>query len=365
MRAVVVHDFGEWSVEEVADPEPAADELLLETRRVQLSVTECNLFRGEDIAHRDAVESRLETGSVQLFGHEFCGEVVETGSEVDEFAEGDRVYAPGKIPCHDCPYCEAGMWQNCPNKVNVGYERPGATAEYVALPPDPLSKVPEGVSDAEAAAMQPFANAIPCVDDADVRPGDTVVVLGTGVMGYGIGQLALHHGAGEVVAVDVVEQKLAFARREGMTPVDASEENPVDRVAELTDGVGADVVFEAVGGKQSHVTDGSDPLAQAFHMARIGGSIVQVGHVIGSVGVSPRKLRKKCVSWINPTRGVVSTGPNADTGRYATQLVADDRVSLSEYITHDFRGLESFEAAVDATLDDPSALGPAQIVLAE
>lgn len=364
MRAVVVHDYNEATVEELPRPEPATNEVLVAVNRVQLSVTECRLYRGEDLVHGESVARRLAEGPSQLFGHEFCGVVEDTGAEVEDLAIGDRVYAPGKIYCGECAYCTSGSTHLCPNKIQIGYDRPGATAEYLTVPTEPLAPLPDQVSDAEGAAMQPFSHAVVCAHESRIGTGDVVAVLGTGVMGYQMGQLALQHGASRVFAVDVVPEKLDLAAAKGMIPIDAREEDPVERIRAATDEIGVDLVVEAVGGDQSDATTGTDPLAQAYQLARYGGSIVQVGHILGDVELRPGSFRSKSIDWLNPSQGVRTTGPNTNLGRIAPDLVATDRVSIDEYVSHELDdGLAAFDDAVDLTLEQATGLGPAQMVL--
>lgn len=365
MDAVVCRGFGEASVNEVPVPEVGNGDVLIEVRRVQLSVTECNLYRGKEIAHYEAVKARIEADDGRLFGHEFCGEVVAVGDEVAGFEPGDRVYAPGKISCGECEYCRANRELYCSNKTYIGYDIPGALAEYAVLPAAPLCRVPDDVSDAEAAALQPLASSVLCVEEAEIDTGDVVAVIGTGVMGSQCAQLARMHGAEEVIAIDVEADKLDIAKRYGLTAVDASRVDAVETVVELTGGVGADVVIEAVGGEQSHGTRGMDPLAQASRMVTKGGRIVQVGYVIGDLTVTPRTFRTNSIDWINPVTGVRRLGAGRTTGTFSARLVSDGRVSIDEYVTHELEGLSSFEEAVEITLDkrEHGALGPAQIVL--
>lgn len=361
MRSVIIHGTDQSSIEDVPRPEPTGEEVLIAVDRVQLSITECRLYRGQDIAHRDAVDRQLREGSARLFGHEFCGTVVDVGPGVTQFEPGDRVYPPGKIPCEDCGYCQSGCHQYCSNKTQIGYDRPGGLSEYVLQPETILAKLPDAVSNAEGAAMQPLASAVLCVEEADVGTGDVAVVVGTGVMGSHCGQLALAQGAAKVFAVDIVDRKLDLAADTGMIPVDARTENVAERVGAATNGVGADVVFEAVGADQTHGTSGDDPLALACRTVRHGGTIVQVGHIEGEITIRPRAFRSKNVTWINPTVGTVQTGPNANTGDIATEMVASGRLSIERYVSHELDGLEAFEEAVEITLDSERKLGPAQI----
>lgn len=365
MQAVVCHDFGQSTVEDIPRPEPAANEVLLEIDRVQLSVTECNLYRGNEITHYEVIRDRLEAGDCRMFGHEFCGTVLEAGDATDSFDPGDRVYAPGKLPCAECQQCRRGFEELCPNKTYIGYDTPGALAEYAVFPREVLCTVPEGVTDAETAAMQPLASSVLCIDEAPIRTGDVVAVFGTGVMGYQSAQLAAIQGASEVIVIDVDSEKLRIARDRGLTAIDATDTDPVERIHKLTNGIGADVVVEAVGGHQRHATDGDDPLAQAVGSVRAGGTIVQVGYIIGDIELTPRAIRKKSVNWINPVSGVAARTPNTSTGEYAARLVARGDISIEEYVTHELDGLDSFTRAVEITMNKPEygARGPAQIVL--
>lgn len=364
MKAVVCKAFGESSVEDVPMPSVGPGEVLIEIQRVQLSVTECNLYYGEKISHHETVRDRLEDGPARLFGHEFCGEIVETAENVMEFEVGDRVYAPGKIPCRECEYCQSGRELYCSNKEYIGYDMPGALAEYVALPAEPLCRVPDGVSAAEAAAMQPLASTVLCFREADINQGDIVAVIGTGVMGFQSAQLALLKGASDVITIDVDERKLEIAEQHGLIPVDATVTDPIEAVHKHAGGIGADVVIEAVGGDQAHGTDGSDPLAQAIGMVARGGTVVQIGYLIGDLRVTPRVLRSKSVNWVNPVTGATDLGPGRTTGTFAARLVEQGRVSIDEYITHELSGFESFERAVEMTLnkEEYDVLGPVQIV---
>lgn len=365
MDAVVFDDFGSSRVTTIPRPEPGPNEVLIDVSRVQLSVTECQLYQGAEIIHHDSIAERLAGGDARLFGHEFCGDVVETGESVTSFAAGDRVYAPGKIHCGECAYCRSGYGNLCPDTIGIGYDRPGALAEYVSLPADPLCALPDDVSEAAGAALQPMASSVLCTLDADIDPGDIVVVLGTGVMGFQCALLAKRFGAGEVYAVDVRSEPLELAADHGVTPVNATTDDIIDLIDDVTGGLGADVIFEAVGGEQRHGTSGDDPLSQAFEMVRRGGTILQVGHIANEITLTPRVARSKSVRWIHPQKGAKPVTPGTHTGELAADLVASGDVPIETFITHELRELESFEAAVELTLEKAAhdALGPAQIIV--
>lgn len=365
MQAVQFHDFNDARIEEAEKPEPQDHEVLIKVNRVQLSVTECKLYRGERIAHYEQILRRLENPPALMLGHEFMGTVTEVGSSVTSFTPGDRVYAPGKIACLDCQYCRVGMANYCVNKTQIGYDIPGGLAEFVTLPEYPLRLLPDGVTDAQGAAMQPLASAVGTVGAAGIGEGDIVAVVGCGVMGYQCAQLAHHEGARAVLAIDIDPVKLDFAEQRGLIPINVTESNAAEVIDEFTNGIGADVVFEAVGGNQQNGTVGNDPLAQAIRIARRGGQVVQVGHIIDEITITPRIVQSKRVDWVSPPPGVFDLSPNTNTGDLAGELVANGTIVIDDFITHELTSLDAFEEMVEITLDKPAfdALGPAQIVI--
>lgn len=367
MDAVVTHGYEDATVEERPRPSPGRDEVLIQVKRVQLSVTECwtwmGLFEGIDL------QERIDAQDGLVFGHEFSGEVVELGAGVSEFSVGDRVYAPGKISS-DAAAKRDGWNLVDENKATIGSGGyPGALAEYFVAPTEPLCELPDGVSDAEGAAMQPLADSLLSVHEVGIDTGDVVVVYGAGVMGSQVGQGARFMGASDIYAVDIDPQKLEWAEELGMIPIDAREEDPVERVHADTDGLGADVVFEAVGGDQDHSTRGDDPLAQCFQLLRVGGTIDQVGIHTGDIEFGMQEMRMKGVDVVNPisVKGVLAASPNMDTGEWAAYMVANDHIEIDHMITHELAGLDAFEEAVEITANkgEYDALGPAQIVVSE
>lgn len=367
MKAIVCHGHNNAAIEEIPKPEITPTDVLVEIDRVQMAVTECWVYQGKLKQKFSDILDRMEDGGWQLFGHEFVGTVLETGSSVETLQKGDRVYAPGKLPCGDCIYCRSDKQEYCEHTQTIGFDIPGTLAEYASLPEPILGKVPSSISDAEAAALQPAVAALTCVYDAEITAGDNVVIIGAGSMGYFCGQCALQLGAENVIISDIDSKKVQIAEDKGIVGVDARTDDLDEVVKRETSGLGADVAFEAVGGDQTHITDGRDPIAQLYRTVRKGGTIVQVGLLNETLKVDPQKMRGNCIDWIHPTDvlGDRPVGFNSTIGELIVEMVDQNRISVGDHVSHELRGLDSFEEAVDITLNrhEHDALGPAQIVL--
>ena len=149
-------------------------------------------------------------------GHEYCGVIVEVGSEVQGFAVGDRVSGEGHITCGYCRNCRAGRRHLCRNTVGVGVNRPGCFAEYLVIPAFNAFKLPAAISDEIAACLDPFGNATHTALSFSMV-GEDVLITGAGPIGIMAVAIARHVGARHVVITDINDYRLALARRMGAT----------------------------------------------------------------------------------------------------------------------------------------------------
>ncbi|MYH59035.1 MAG: zinc-binding dehydrogenase [Boseongicola sp. SB0675_bin_26] len=239
MRAAVVRNFNEdLSIETVSDPACPDDGVVLE-------VAACGVCRS-DYHGWVGKHPRIENGSI--LGHEYCGTVVEAGSQA-KHRIGDRLIAPFILGCGRCPACQTGVSNTCEHQIVPGFGWPGAYAEYVATPFDHnLVHLPETMSPALAAGLGCRVTTAwhALTDRANVKAGEWVAVHGTGGIGLATLLLAKMMGA-QVVVVDVVEEKLAHARQHGAdAAVNASESDAAEAIREITGG-GAQVSVEALG----------------------------------------------------------------------------------------------------------------------
>lgn len=255
MKAVVWHGVGDIRLDEVDDPriqEPT--DAVIRITRSAICGTDLHMVRG---TMPDMVEGTV-------LGHEAVGVVEEVGSGVRGFTPGDRVVVTSTIGCGTCSYCRAGYFAQCdtanPNGPAAGtcfFGGPKATgpvnglqAERARIPHAMMTlvRVPDGVSDDQAILLSDiFPTAWFGARLAEVGAGDTVLVLGAGVVGQFAIASAKRQGAGRVIVVDGIASRLDQARAQNAETVDFNQEDPVEVVRELTGGIGPDRVIEAVG----------------------------------------------------------------------------------------------------------------------
>ena len=208
----------------------------------------------------------------RIMGHEYCGEVVETGVNVDEFTEGDKIIEEPVHDCKECFQCKNGQSNVCQNFSVTGMHRDGAYAEYVAVKPEFLHSVPEDVPLRHAAITEPTSVATRAVLDQSVTtPGDNVLVEGPGPIGLLVATVADSLGANVVVSgLDLdAGYRLPLLNQLGIETINVESDSLEERAETLTDGLGFDVVFDSTG----HHTG----IETAVEYTRKGGQIVVVG----------------------------------------------------------------------------------------
>ncbi|OHD19896.1 MAG: hypothetical protein A2064_05260 [Spirochaetes bacterium GWB1_66_5] len=230
-----------WALREVARPGPAAGEVLLRVRRIGIC--------GSDLAIFDGRETDLRLPVIP--GHEFAGEVVERGAEVQGLPSGARVAVNLVRNCGHCYQCRKGQGNLCLDPNLIGFHSNGGFAEFACVPAGNCHPLPEGMSWEAAASIDPLTSALAAVQKAGVGPGDRVAILGPGPIGLYACQLARLQGAREIFVIGTRAHLLEKARELG-----ADRAFKVDRadmtaclpgILEASDGRGAEVVVEATG----------------------------------------------------------------------------------------------------------------------
>ncbi len=267
MKALLLTAPSQLALVDFPDPSPAPDEVLLRVRA-------CGIC-GSDIHGWDGSTGRRRPPLIM--GHEAAGEIVAVGPKVTEWKAGERVTFDSTISCGQCDYCRSGHINLCDNRRVLGvapaeYRQHGAFAEYAVLPTRILYRLPEGLSFAHAAMVEPVSIAIHAVQRVKVAPTDTAVVVGSGMIGLFVVQALRWAGARRIIAVDLDAKRLALARELGATDTLQSDTCDVPaEVARLSGGQGADLAFEVVGV--------SPTLQLALACLRRGGSAVLVGNL--------------------------------------------------------------------------------------
>jgi threonine dehydrogenase-like Zn-dependent dehydrogenase len=271
MRALTWQGKRDVKVQDVDDPQ------IKEPTDAIIKVTSTAIC-GSDLHLYEVLGSYLAPGDI--LGHETMGVVEEVGSEVTQISPGDRVVVPFNISCGDCWMCRRGLFAQCETTqvrdqgkgaALFGYTElygsvPGGQAEYLRVPQAQFGpiKVPADVPDERVLYLSDILpTAWQGVAYADLDPGDTLVVLGLGPVGQLAGRVALHQGAGRVIGVDLVPERLALAAEHGMEALDLTDLDDVaESLIELTAGRGPDAVVEAVG-MEAH----GSPVAKLGHAA--------------------------------------------------------------------------------------------------
>lgn len=300
-----------------------------------------HLFRKQSL-DTDKQVHYWEHGSIGQFvvkepmvlGHESSGVISKVGSAVTTLKVGDRVAMEPGIPCRRCEPCKGGKYNLCDNMTFAAtppYD--GTLAKYYVVPEDFCYKVPDSISLQEAAVMEPLGVAVHVVRQADISPGQSVVVFGSGPVGLLCCAVARAFGASKVIAVDIQPGRLEFAKHYAATATfEPSKAPPMDNATRLVEendlGTGADAVIDASGAEPSVHT--------GIHALRAGGTYVQ-----GGMGRSELTfpIMAMCSKELN-VRG--SFRYSSGDYKLAVGLVASGKVNVKDLITGtvEFRNAE-------------------------
>ena len=239
MKAVrLVQPGRPLELHDVPVPVPGANDVLVRVKAAGICHSD---------AHYRAGKSRVHPLPMTL-GHEGAGVVEQTGGDVKNLKPGDRVCLHYLATCGECGFCRQGEEQFCGTGQMIGKHRDGGFAEFILMPARSVFKLPPEISFQHGAIMMcSSATSLHALNKARLRPGETVAVFGAGGLGQSAIQLAKALGSGPVFAVDINPSKLEIATRFGAVPVNASVDDPVAAIQELTKGRGVDVALELIG----------------------------------------------------------------------------------------------------------------------
>ncbi len=210
MKALVKAESapGIW-MRDIDPPRVGHNDVLIRMKKTAICGTDIHIYNW------DAWAQKTIPVPMQV-GHEYCGEIVEVGSEVVGFVPGDRVSGEGHITCGHCRNCRAGRRHLCRNTTGVGVNRPGCFAEFMVLPASNVFKLPASITDEIASILDPLGNATHAALSFDLV-GEDVLITGAGPIGIMAVAIARHVGARHVVITDVNDYRLDLARKMGAT----------------------------------------------------------------------------------------------------------------------------------------------------
>jgi L-iditol 2-dehydrogenase len=331
MRAAVYRGPSNISLETIPIPGILEGEILLR-------VHSCGIC-GTDL-------KKVEQGLVpppRIFGHEFAGTVVQSGSKVTRFKVGDRVAAHHHIPCRQCFYCRKKLFSQCEfyrrTGTTAGFEPAGGGfAEYVRLMDWIVEKgtvaIPDDVSFEEASFLEPLNTCLKALDTAVLEPGEVIVIYGQGSVGLLMTQCASYEGA-RVFGLDFIESRLDAARELGaLAALNPAKDDVRGAVAELTDGRGADLAVVATASLRA--------IEDAQSIVRRGGRVLLFAQTVPgemiSINASSICMEEK--------RLIGSYSASIELQERAAHLIFARKVNVAKLISHRF-SLEQLPEGID------------------
>ena len=262
MRAAFLYGVKNLQVENIAIPKVEPGEVLVKVRAATTCGTDIKIFQ------RGYVSGIIKLPTV--FGHEWAGDVVKVGDGVVWPKEGMRVRAGNSAPCLRCRMCQKQKYNLCENMIWLW----GAYAEYIRVPARIVmlntQEIPPSVTYEEAAITEPLACVLHGIEEAHIKLGDTIAIIGAGPIGLLHLLSAKKMGTERVIISDTVDERLQLAQELGADVlINAKHEDATEKVKRLTDGYGADVVIEAIGSPATW--------EQALKMVRKGGTVLEFG----------------------------------------------------------------------------------------
>lgn len=311
MKAAVFYGKHDLRIEEIEKPSPKADEVVIKVMACGICGTDIHIFEGD--------EGAAATPRGTVLGHEFAGVVTEVGENVRDIKVGDRVCVDPNKLCGSCYYCRNAIGHFCEHMIGIGTTVNGGFAEYCAIPESQAYKIGDGTAFEKAAMTEPVACCMHGIDLCDIKTDDTVAVIGCGMIGLIMLQLAKTAGAAQVIAIEPEESKRELAMKLGAKFC-------IDPIHEDTDAVLAahgvtriTKVIECVGRAST--------MEQAVHIAGKKSIVMFFGLTApnDTVSIKPFEVFKKEIeikaSFINPY-----------TQKRALEMIDDERIDVSSMV---------------------------------
>ncbi len=322
MKIAKLYSFNDIRIEEMPVPEPGPDEALVKVM-------------SSGICSGDVMPWYIEKKAPLVLGHEPAGEIVKTGTRVDSFRPGDRVFVHHHAPCMDCAFCQRGDYVQC-SQWQLSRLIPGGISEYILIPEGILNNdtltLPAGITYEDGTLVEPAACVVKSFRRSGIKKGDTVLVIGLGVMGMMHILLAPHFGAKKIIGADMNNFRLMKARETGASAIDVNNDSLRETVMSMTNNRGADIVISG--------PNSVDAINSGLQCVAPGGTMVLFTPAKPDevLTLDPNVIFFKDIS-IVPS---YSCGPE-DT-REALSLIEQGLVRAEKLVTHRFRIEETAKA---------------------
>jgi len=330
MKAITFQDKQTLKYENIEDPSILKDDdAIVKVHIAGVCGSDLHVYHGR--------ETGIDCGTAM--GHEFVGEIIETGKAVTHFRKGDMVISPFTTNCGTCYFCQIDLTCRCVHNQLYGWREKGeglhgGQAEYVRVPmaDSTLMLLREGISQKAGLLLgDNFSTGYYCAEQADIQSNGTYVVLGCGSVGLMAILATKMLGAERVYAIDAVPERLKKAAEFGAIPINFKTQNPIEIITEATKGRGVDAVLEVVGSKEAS--------RMAMNLVRPGGTISTVGvHTSNHFAFSPVEAYDKNLTF------KIGRCP----ARYYMEKLSDKMPifdkQISSLITHEFDLKDGIEA---------------------
>ncbi|MBI5211751.1 MAG: alcohol dehydrogenase catalytic domain-containing protein [Nitrospirae bacterium] len=340
MKVARLYRFDDIRIEDMPIPQIGPRDALIKTKA-------CGICSG------DVMPWYIEKKAPLVIGHEPVGEIVELGKElftkggITNFSVGDRVFVHHHAPCLNCKYCMRGDYVQCETWRNTKII-PGGISEYILIPEINLRndtlKLPENVSYEDGTLVEPTACVVKSLKRANIKKGDTILIIGLGVMGQIHALLVREFGAEKIIGADIIPFRLDKALEFGADyAIDVSKEDMSKKLKDLTDGMMADIVITG--------PNSADVMKQGIEAASCGGTVVfftpaKPGEILS---LNPNYLYFRDINIVTS----YSCGP--DDTRESLQFINKGIITASKLVTHSFP-IEETEKAYRITSEAKDSL---------
>lgn len=342
-KAAYMRGIDKMVMKEIPVPEIGDNEVLVHLEYVGICGSDVHYFHsGSCGAYKVDLEKDF------MLGHECAGVIEKVGANVKSLKEGDKVALEPGITCGKCEFCKSGHYNLCPDVVFLATPPvQGCYEEYIAFPEDMCFKLPDNMSTEEGALIEPLSVGFYAANQGEVQTGDTVVILGAGCIGLVTLLACKAHGAGTVIVSDVVNARLEKAKELGADyVVNGGNGDVLKEIEKLTNGRGADVVFETAG---SPVT-----IAQTPFIVRRGGTITLVGIS------SQEEISFNFAQIMDKEAQIKSVFRYRNIYPKAIAAVASGAIDVKKIVTHRFE-LDNIQEAFDEAVNNKTDLVKAVI----